>query len=133
MSDPEHQRGEFTLRQTCFACPEQYDVYLNGARVGYLRLRHGYFYAECPVDSEPVYTAHPRGDGIFEPDERDYHLDKAVAAIRAKITGQADDFIDRDLYIDAIENISLDWQRPRLSQLETSELVKLYDRLKGRG
>jgi hypothetical protein len=37
---------ELTL--TCGACPEQYDAHLNGARVGYLRLRHGRFYAAYP-------------------------------------------------------------------------------------
>lgn len=35
--------GDIELRQTCAACPEQYDAYLNGELVGYLRLRHGHF------------------------------------------------------------------------------------------
>jgi hypothetical protein len=29
------------LRQTCEACPEQYDAYLGDNRIGYLRLRYG--------------------------------------------------------------------------------------------
>jgi hypothetical protein len=31
------------LEQTCIACPEQYDVYLDNSYVGYLRLRYGRF------------------------------------------------------------------------------------------
>lgn len=70
---------------TCGACPEQYDVFnANGAQVGYLRLRHGYFRADCPeVGGETVYTAQPKGDGIFDDDERQYYLTEAVAAIKA--------------------------------------------------
>ena len=72
------------LEQTCGACPEQYDVYDNDDQlVGYLRLRHGHFVARYPgVGGEVVYEAHPQGDGIFEPDERDYHLERAKVAIR---------------------------------------------------
>lgn len=31
------------FKQTCFACPEQYDAVDDGREVGYLRLRHGHF------------------------------------------------------------------------------------------
>lgn len=30
----------FTLAMTCPSCPEQYDVYLHGDIVGYIRCRH---------------------------------------------------------------------------------------------
>lgn len=70
------------LVQTCGACPEQYDAFHSetGEEIGYLRLRHGYFLAE--YKGERVYDAEPKGDGCFESDERDYHLNMACDAIR---------------------------------------------------
>jgi len=74
--------SEITLTQTCGACPEQYDAYKDGKVVGYLRLRHGFFYAECPWSGgEQVYYANTKGDGIFDPDEREMELKAAIAAI----------------------------------------------------
>lgn len=74
----------YRLVQTCGACPEQYDVFRSGMQAGYLRLRHGAFRASVPdCDGETVYEARPRGDGIFEPDERDRFLSAAVEAIDA--------------------------------------------------
>lgn len=72
---------------TCGACPEQYDVFdATGKKVGYLRLRHGFFRAEYPdCLEETVYEAYPRGDGIFEPDEREMYLKAAVAALKKRI------------------------------------------------
>lgn len=70
------------LVQTSSACPEQYDAFLNGELVGYLRLRHGVFRVECPAaGGEEVYRNNPRGDGCFEPDERDYHLTVAALSV----------------------------------------------------
>lgn len=70
------------LQKTCNACPEQYDAYLDGERVGYLRLRHGRFTVECPDAMEAlVYSAYPLGDGEFTDEERDYFLRYAVDAI----------------------------------------------------
>lgn len=70
------------LVRTCWACPEQYDAMLDGEIVGYLRLRHGGFSVQCPdVGGDLVYEASPRGDGIFDDDERDYYLRFAVDAI----------------------------------------------------
>ena len=67
------------LVKTCLACPEQYDVYLGDEKIGYMRLRHGWFRAE--YKEEVVYGTKTNGDGYFEDDERDYHLHKACAAI----------------------------------------------------
>lgn len=74
------------LVQTCIACPEQYDVrkVSDGTQIGYLRLRHGYFRADCPdVGGDTVYEAHTRGDGCFDDDERMPQLQAAVKAINA--------------------------------------------------
>lgn len=77
---------EITLVETCGACPEQYDAMLDGAKVGYLRLRHGYFrvdYPEC--GGETILEANPRGDGMFEDGERAFYLDAAKTAIAARL------------------------------------------------
>jgi len=77
----------FELDRTCTACPEQYDVYHAGKRVGYFRLRHGCFTAELVSDSDPddfgdlVYSASPNGDGVFQDDERVHHLNAACRAL----------------------------------------------------
>jgi hypothetical protein len=72
------------LEMTCGACPEQYDAFLGDRLVGYLRLRHGFFYAACPnASGEVVYEAETIGDGIFASEEREMHLSKATAAIVA--------------------------------------------------
>ena len=73
----------YTLKLTSFACPEQYDVFAaNNEMVGYLRLRHGHFRADVPdCGGETVYDASPKGDGMFENDERIEELTKAVKAI----------------------------------------------------
>lgn len=74
------------LDLTCTACPEQYDVFKNGAQIGYLRLRHGEFRADFPDCGEKtVYEAEPKGDGVFEDDERDFFLNEAVSALLAEL------------------------------------------------
>ena len=73
------------LVQTCGACPEQYDAFIGDELVGYLRLRHGYFYASYPgIDGDKVYDANTIGDGIFEWEERKTHLDRATLAIKTR-------------------------------------------------
>lgn len=72
----------YDLEQTCGACPEQYDVFKDGERVGYLRLRHGYFSAQVPdAGGRTVFEGHPDGYGIFESGERRHYLQAAVVAI----------------------------------------------------
>ena len=81
---------EFTVQgcrlvQTCEACPEQYDVFMGAAQIGYLRLRHGYFRADYPYcGGEIVYEAEPKGDGMFEDSERAAYLSAAVSALLAR-------------------------------------------------
>jgi hypothetical protein len=74
--------ASYWLDKTCFACPEQYDVYLEKEVVGYLRLRHGCFTARYPaVDGETVFTVAARGDGVFDDRERQAYLNIAVSHI----------------------------------------------------
>lgn len=81
------QIGKYTL-EGGGACPEQYDVLLGEQVVGYLRLRHGRFRADCyPAGDhsakQTVFTAAPEGDGCFDSDEREKFLTEAVNAIDA--------------------------------------------------
>jgi hypothetical protein len=55
--------SRFTLSRTCDWAPEQYDVYLEGLRVGYYRLRAGVFTAQAYDHSGPeVYQFAWEGD-----------------------------------------------------------------------
>jgi hypothetical protein len=79
-----------TLKRTCLACPEQYDVYYGDTLCGYMRLRHGYFrteYYKNPDDDngEIVYECYPKGDGIFDNEEREEHLKKGAEAIAKRM------------------------------------------------
>lgn len=78
--------GNFRLNMTCGACPEQYDVFLGEDLVGYLRLRHGSFRADYVFEDqdEQVYYANPKGDGVFEQEERFEYLSNAIAALEKK-------------------------------------------------
>jgi len=72
----------YELQLTCGSCPEQYDVFYNGDLLGYLRLRHGCFRVQYPyVGGEVIYEAWPKGNGLFESEEREYYLNEAVRAI----------------------------------------------------
>jgi hypothetical protein len=67
---------------TCNACPEEYEAFKEGKQVGYLRLRHGHFTVQCPLEgNELVYEAHPEDDGMSE--ERQKYLEEAAKAISA--------------------------------------------------
>lgn len=77
-----------TLNCTCTACPEQYDVFFNGINIGYLRLRHGVFYASADVGYDVVYEASPKGDGMFDDDEREFYLTNAVTKLLERYHSQ---------------------------------------------
>lgn len=76
-------RDDYKLVKTCSACPEQYDVMLDGEEVGYLRLRHGSFRCEYNYGGrdEVVYSASPDGDGEFMDYERTGYLNAAIEAL----------------------------------------------------
>lgn len=70
---------------TSIACPEQYDVFVDATqeKIGYLRLRGGWFRADYPDHGgETVYEANPKGDGIFDDDERQHYLTEAINALK---------------------------------------------------
>lgn len=91
----------FILEQTCYACPEQYDVFLDGKQVGYLRLRHGYFRCDYPnCGGEILYHTYCDSDGIFSDEERNEYIPKALHAIADKLNIK--DY-DIEMHIDNIE------------------------------
>jgi hypothetical protein len=83
----------FELRQTCSSCPEAYNVFHEDhGFVGYLQLRSRFFTATLGCDSYTsriVYSAETRGDGRFEPEERDYHLNEGCKALKEAMQEQA--------------------------------------------
>lgn len=80
-------KPNFILHQTCWACPEQYDVFLDNKQVGYLRLRNGFFRCEYPdIGGETIYTNTECGDGRFDDNEtRGRCLEASIAAIAKKL------------------------------------------------
>lgn len=69
----------FQLVQTCGACPEAYDVMFNGEEIGDMYLRHDSF--TVTYQGRTVYAVQPRGDGIFEYEEREHYLNQGKLAI----------------------------------------------------
>lgn len=81
-----HTIEDIRLEETCEACPEQYDAFIGDKQVGYLRLRHGWFTVDFPdCGDETIYIASPKGDGIFDSDEREFYLMEAKEAIINKL------------------------------------------------
>lgn len=83
---PQRTIMDVVLKKTCSACPEQYDAYLDGKKVGYFRLRGGYFRVdaeECggPTVYEATHEQGLLGDGMFEPQEREKFLTEGVMAL----------------------------------------------------
>ena len=73
----------YKLVRTCYACPEQYDVFADGEMVAYFRLRHGSFRVDVPdCGGQTIYTARPEGDGIFSYEERVHFLTEAILAVQ---------------------------------------------------
>lgn len=81
----------FDFERTCGACPEQYDVYLEGNQVGYVRLRWGSLRCDYPnVGGETIYQHSFRDafSGCFDNDEqRDYHLDLIAQTVYNRFIG----------------------------------------------
>lgn len=80
------EAAKIELKMTSTACPEQYDAFLDGRQVGYLRLRWGIFrvdYQDC--GGETLLCEMVAGDGEFEPSEREGYLERAKAAILRRL------------------------------------------------
>lgn len=68
---------------TCGGCPEQYDAFYDGVKIGYMRLRHGFFYVEYLGNNsrKVAYSDEPEGDGSFAKHERHFQLNQACEAL----------------------------------------------------
>lgn len=88
--------NDLTLVKTCGACPEQYDVFRGEELVGYLRLRHGHFRADCPYGNTVYETSAMSGDGEFCDDEREFFLSEAKKAIAATLEGGTSVYLTPD-------------------------------------
>jgi hypothetical protein len=79
----------FEFISTCYACPEQYDVFLEGKIVGYVRLRWGMLRCNYPdVGGEEVYKHVFDEDylGCFNSDEdRNFHLEMIAQTLYNKL------------------------------------------------
>jgi hypothetical protein len=76
--------SEIILEQSCGGCPEAYNAEYRGEYLGYLRLRWGNF----TVDNKSgvtIFSASPKGDGIFEYGEREFYLTQAKIALAKTI------------------------------------------------
>lgn len=91
-----YKTANFEFVCTCYACPEQYDVFLEGKQVGYVRLRWAglrCYYPDVGDDSVYVYIYQWYGEeglygdkGEFADDnERKYHLELIAQALYNKI------------------------------------------------
>jgi hypothetical protein len=94
--DSKSDKPRIKLVQTCSACPEQYDGYFQGKKIGYFRLRWGHFCVEyvSPNDSTQgivVYDVNIINDmaGCFENEnQRRYHLNRACQALLNFLEGE---------------------------------------------
>jgi len=79
---------KFEWIQTCYACPEQYEVFYNNRQVSYVRLRWGKLTASFPdFDGEPIYNYKFYGEdglkGHFDNDiEREFHKNEIEIILR---------------------------------------------------
>ena len=77
---------KFVLVETCYACPEQYDVYLYNKQVGYMRLRHHMFRCDFRRCGESeLYCVNVKSDGRFDDDEREFYIEEALKEIAKKL------------------------------------------------
>ena len=80
---------ELDFRETCGACPEQYDVFKGGRQVGYVRLCWGTVTCDYPYCGGDTIYFHSFDTGwkdCFDgPEERETYLNRIAAAIRAAL------------------------------------------------
>jgi hypothetical protein len=76
----------FKVKQTCLACPEQYDFYFDDIKVGYLRLRNGNLKVE--FKDEIILVKKIGETSVFSSDERVKELDNAVKLIKERLINE---------------------------------------------
>lgn len=82
-----YTKNGLSIKLTCAACPEQYEVFKDGNQVAYYRLRHGEFRVDYPdCGGETIYEGSPNGDGTFDANERIVYLTKALRHLLHKLS-----------------------------------------------
>lgn len=77
-----YEKNGLEIKMLSGACPEQYEVFIDGEQIAYYRLRNGEFRVDYPdCGGEIIYQIEANGDGIFDPDERLVQLAKAMGAV----------------------------------------------------
>jgi hypothetical protein len=80
----------FEVRLTCSACPEQWDILIDGEMVGYLRCRSSRWRLDYPdvcgetLISEPWHPERGRYESNFD-DERPAIFDRVFRTLTARI------------------------------------------------
>ncbi len=77
--------NDIVLKQTSAEWPEQYDAFMDGVQVGYLKMKKGEFTVRVPDwGDQIVFRADTQGSSCFDNSERDFFLAKAKTAILKK-------------------------------------------------
>ena len=103
---------KFYFLNTCYASPEQYDVYrANGELCGYVRLRWGTLRADYPnIEGDSIYTKsfNDGFKGMFETDEeRNHYLTEIALAYQHKILeGIPSNITDSDMSYEILTDLS---------------------------
>lgn len=80
----------FTVKLTCASCPEQWEFFIDGEQVGYLRCRHSRWrldYPKCMAEtliSEPWHPERGEYESNFD-EERPAIFDRVFRALTARI------------------------------------------------
>lgn len=93
------------FKQTCFACPEQYDVYDDFYQVGYVRLRNGTFTVTDETQSAVLFTrTFPlTKDDTLEPEELEMLCEHDYQPENIYHDGIFNDLTQRTVYLDIAE------------------------------
>lgn len=91
------------FEQTCFACPEQYDVYDGGTYVGYVRLRHGYLRVSDETQETTLFErAFPLDDSdTLVPEEQTLYYEEA----NINPDGVFETMLQRETYLAIAERV----------------------------
>lgn len=126
----------YYFKQTCFECPEQYDVFdKHGKQVAYVRLRWGSLSVECPdVGGAVIYSAEIGNDsGSFRSKKQRYrHLIKIAERIEWYNILESCPYCGKRVTLDSyeLENYMLELDDVGEAEIvcpECDRLIKVWD------
>lgn len=93
------------LVKTCDGCPEQYDAFINGLQIGYIRCRWGEIAVKCPdANGKVVYQSITDGYGALTDDERGVQLSACIKAIESWNKRQQEQYLAMTNVVNALDN-----------------------------